>query len=191
MVDRVCVCLISSIHWHILSILFYSHVHMFVWTSVYMSSYKYTYFAWLLAQLDNQLTVNRALSFSSPKNPTHTTPTRVLSRSRSRSLSRSWSLWRRNVSTPLIIVSHFCHFILYMKRTHTYIHACIHRTYIQIQIWIYTCMCIFLCRQMIVWCILSKCFCVFQNYLFNITPTTTTTTTKHTLIDMYVNVNIC
>lgn len=127
MVDRVCVCLISSIHWHILSILFYSHVHMFVWTSVHMSSYKYTYFAWLLAQLDNQLTVNRALSFSSPKNPTHTTPTRVLSRSRS--LSRSWSLWRRNVSTPLIIVSHFCHFILYMKRTHTYMHAYIARTY--------------------------------------------------------------
>lgn len=187
MVDRVCVCLISSIHWHILSILFYSHVHMFVWTSVYMSSYKYTYFAWLLAQLDNQLTVNRALSFSSPKNPTHTTPTRVLSRSRSLSRSCSVTPQRKHAAhhSQSFLSFYFVH------EAYAYIHASIHRTYIQIQIWIYTCMCIFLCRQMIVWCILSKCFCVFQNYLFNITPTTTTTTNKHTLIDMYVNVNIC
>lgn len=92
-----------------------------------MSPYTHTYthiriyFAWLLAQLDNQLTVSTAHSLWRPQH----TQLQLLSRSLSLSLSRSQ--WRRNVST-LIIVSHFCH---------TYTHTCMRTSHMHIWIHIH------------------------------------------------------
>lgn len=101
-----------------------------------MSPYTHThthiriYFAWLLAQLDNQLTVSTAHSLWRPQH------TQLILQLLSRSLSLAVTPQRKHAHHSQSLLSHL----------HTHTHACVHH----ICIFEYTFMCIFLCRQKII-----------------------------------------